>query len=145
MPLRGRAMARNFPKFLDGLRSHIGSCSLEGPPWSRDTRPLRADGGGFLRRELGTVLCWPHGLVGFLAAGTALMWLHHTRLAGLPPWRGRVLKAERRVSTPEQPLGTLLPSASTEEYHVCGPRELPGRVRGSTPSPAVPVACGLGA
>src|SRR5256885_160512 len=30
MPLRGRATARNFPKFLDGLRSHIGSCSLEG-------------------------------------------------------------------------------------------------------------------
>jgi hypothetical protein len=35
MPLRGRATARNFPKFLDGLRSHIGSCSLEGLLLSR--------------------------------------------------------------------------------------------------------------
>jgi hypothetical protein len=43
MPLRGRATGRNFPKFLDGLRSHIGSCSLEGPPWARDRLPLRAD------------------------------------------------------------------------------------------------------
>jgi hypothetical protein len=42
MPLRGRAMARNFPKFLDGLRSHIGSCSLEGLLLSRDKLPLRA-------------------------------------------------------------------------------------------------------
>jgi hypothetical protein len=29
MPLRGRATGRNFPKFPDGLRSHIGSRSLE--------------------------------------------------------------------------------------------------------------------
>ena len=36
MPLCGRATARNFPKFLEGLRSHIGSCSLEGPRLSRD-------------------------------------------------------------------------------------------------------------
>jgi hypothetical protein len=42
MPLRGRATARNFPKFLDGLRSHIGSCSLEGPCLSRDKLLLRA-------------------------------------------------------------------------------------------------------
>jgi hypothetical protein len=37
MPLRGRATARNFPKFLDGLLSHIGSCSLEEPQWSMST------------------------------------------------------------------------------------------------------------
>jgi hypothetical protein len=43
MPLRGRATARNFPKFLDGLRSHIGSCSLEGPLWSRARRLRGAD------------------------------------------------------------------------------------------------------
>jgi hypothetical protein len=43
MPLRGRATARNFPKFLDGLLSHIGSCSLEGPQLSRDTPRPGAD------------------------------------------------------------------------------------------------------
>jgi hypothetical protein len=43
MPLRGRATARNFPKFLDGLLFHIGSCSLEGSLVSRDRRPLGAD------------------------------------------------------------------------------------------------------
>jgi hypothetical protein len=43
MPLRGRATGRNFPKFPDGLRSNIGSCSLEGPPLSRDKLLLRAD------------------------------------------------------------------------------------------------------
>ncbi len=49
MPLRGRAMARNFPKFLDDLRSHIGSSSLEGPRWSRDKRSRGADGLRFFR------------------------------------------------------------------------------------------------
>lgn len=63
---------------------------------------------------------WPRGLTGLLAAGTALMWLLHTRLAGLPLWRWRVPRAERRVSTPEPPLGTLLPSAAPEGRHVCG-------------------------
>jgi hypothetical protein len=53
MPLRGRATARNFPKFLDGLRSHIGSCSLEGPPLSRDKLPLEADFLLFFRCGLG--------------------------------------------------------------------------------------------
>jgi len=28
MPLRGRATARNFPKFPNGLRSHIGRLFL---------------------------------------------------------------------------------------------------------------------
>jgi hypothetical protein len=50
MPLRGRATAGNFPKFLDGLRSHIGSCSLEGLFLSRDKLSLRADFFGFFRR-----------------------------------------------------------------------------------------------
>jgi hypothetical protein len=43
MPLRGRATGRNFPKFPDGFRSDIGSCSLEGPRLSRGTRLLRAE------------------------------------------------------------------------------------------------------
>jgi hypothetical protein len=43
MPLRGRATGRNFPKFPDGLRSDIGSCSLEGLFLSRDNLSLRAD------------------------------------------------------------------------------------------------------
>jgi hypothetical protein len=48
MPLRGRATARNFPKFLDGLLSHIGSYSLEGgrgnpgPPAGRGGMPIPA-------------------------------------------------------------------------------------------------------
>jgi hypothetical protein len=44
MPRRGRATERNFPKFPDGLRSHIASCSLEGPRWSRDNLARGADG-----------------------------------------------------------------------------------------------------
>ena len=41
MPLRGRATARNFPEFLDGLRSPIRSCSLEGPGCQETNSPLR--------------------------------------------------------------------------------------------------------
>ena len=52
MPLRGHATARNFPKFPNGLRSHIGSSSLEGPPWSRDRLTLGADFLGFSASEL---------------------------------------------------------------------------------------------
>jgi hypothetical protein len=43
MPLRGRATARNCSALLGCPRSHMGSCSLEGPPWSRDRLPLEAD------------------------------------------------------------------------------------------------------
>jgi hypothetical protein len=43
MPLCGRATARNCSALLGCPRSHLGSCSLEGPPWSRDTLLLEAD------------------------------------------------------------------------------------------------------
>ena len=43
MPLRGRATGRNSPKFPNGFRSHIGSCSLEGPLLSRDRLVPGAD------------------------------------------------------------------------------------------------------
>jgi hypothetical protein len=43
MPLRGRATARNCSALLGCPRSQMGSCSLEGPPLSRDTQPLGAD------------------------------------------------------------------------------------------------------
>ena len=60
MPLRGRATARNFPTFPNGLRSHIGSCALEGPRWSRDRRRLRVDAlPVFPPLSLGAVGPWP--------------------------------------------------------------------------------------
>jgi len=49
MPLRGRATARNCSALPGCPRSHIGSCSLEGPPVSRDTQPLEADCFAFSR------------------------------------------------------------------------------------------------
>jgi hypothetical protein len=69
MPLRGPATARNFPKFLDGLRSHIRSCSLEGPKLSRDKLSLEAG------VHHGVLTSWP-------SAGAARVWLPHTRRRG---------------------------------------------------------------
>jgi hypothetical protein len=79
MPLRGRATARNFPKFLDGLRSHIGSCSLEGPQLSRDRLPPGADFLPFFRWVgPGVVgIAW-RALTSFPPTGTDSVWLHQT-------------------------------------------------------------------
>jgi hypothetical protein len=51
-------------------------------------------------------------------AGTALRWRHHTRLEGLPPWRGRGPGAACRLSAPENPLGTRMPSSARAGRHV---------------------------
>jgi hypothetical protein len=54
----------------------------------------------FPRRKPGAVPLWPRVLACFLSAGTALMWLHHARIEGLPPWRWRLQRAELRFSAP---------------------------------------------
>src|SRR5919108_4299493 len=97
MPLRGRATARNYPKFPDGLRSHIGSCSLEGLFLSRDKLPLRADFPNFFRRvNAGAVVSRSRVLTGLLYAGatprggtTHVLRCHrHVSDDGSAAWRG---------------------------------------------------------
>jgi hypothetical protein len=96
MPLRGRATARNFPKFLDGLRSHIGSSALEGLFLSRDKLLLRADFFVFFRRvnagEVGSrsrvLACFP--CTGATKRGCTkhvLRFHRHVRDDGRAAWR----------------------------------------------------------
>jgi len=98
MPLRGRATARNFPKFLDGLRSHIRSCSLEGPRLSRDQPPRGADGWRCFSAVGPSVvgIQW-RALPAWPQPGADRTWLHHTLMETRSPSRWRVQRTSRRI------------------------------------------------
>jgi len=64
---------------------------IEGPPVSRDKRPLRADFPNFfpLCFRPSAVRLWPRVLASLPFVG-APTWLHHTLLEALAPWQWRV-------------------------------------------------------
>jgi hypothetical protein len=73
------------------------------------------------------------------------MWLHHTRIEGLPPWRWRLQRAERRFSAPRN---ISVPSCRPTQRRGCTfscASSLQVRVRGSPQSPAVTFAFWIGA
>jgi hypothetical protein len=128
MPLCGRATARNCSALLGCPRSHMGSCSLEGPRWSRDRLPLGAD--GFLCAALRLHATSARGDVSCRAGSGQVQ----VRCAGTTHvWRGsRHGDGEGSVTVP-RPL---------RPRPVSGPSDRP-RPRGRGTSPGPP--CGLGA
>jgi hypothetical protein len=57
-------------------------------------------------------------LTSFPDAGAASMWLHHTRIEGLPPSRWPLQSAFARRSAPSKHLCTRLPSYANEGRHI---------------------------
>jgi hypothetical protein len=139
MPLRGRATARNFPKFLDGLRSHIRSCSLEGPRLSRDQPPRGADGWRcFSAVGPSAVGIQWRALPAWPQPGADRTWLHHTLMETRSPSRWRVQRTSRRIRCGlDTSLGPPTVLGNKAAAQVSCAREVQVRGRGSTRHPDV--------
>ena len=83
MPLCGRATARNCTEFPDCIRSHSGSCSLEGPRLSRGKLSPSAEFCPlFCADDAGVRGC---ELTSLPYRGAAETYLHQTLIEALSP------------------------------------------------------------